>query len=628
MGLYRTLLIVGAASTWSCARSCPVSPQSTPAAADAAAPARTALASPRTGAARWVPRIAPAQLEAFRSKMIAPVTNNAGTAATTYLGHQRAGLLHGGARLLWENGALFPVDSADASSRGFDSVVSVPSGLGGGFIFSGDSGLAFADTFDGALRRLSDHRAKFALGPGAVLVFGADGDDSRSVFLSTKDGKALAGAPRDVGRLFTHRNGLTLATSVASSASDRSESPSWFTPDGEIWKELALGRVDVAVEDGDGLLVFAGGSGVDTRSLHLGRDGALTPVTLPKDDAFARRTAGQLAQLSPVTTTAPDDVFEGSLYDAGWAPTGRDDEWLTAQDRRVCTFHARTAERACSDATVGRAEDFCSAIDMGGAPFIGCFALGQRMSLFRVDLATRSAALERTIEVKNGFATHMGAVAGTYPVTQMVAASCDGDAKKGICVRDARGEWRSFPVPSASAKLRRQTVLPFPGELLLLSWTEAGRMVLESVGTSERRVFEPPETDRMQAELGLTPGDAGTGELSVVETGTLRTADGIRMFHGPSPFKETGRHESYALDVPLTKGKLLAVKRVSGVVAPAGLHALRLDDGKLWETHDAWATWTEVAPPPTGVPADLGGAMCDDRGCVVGAWARLGWDNH
>jgi hypothetical protein len=605
-----------------------VSTQPTVASPDRAVPVRTALPSPRTGAARWVVRIAPAQLEPYRTKMTAPVTNNAGTAATTYLGHQRAGLLHGGARFLWENGALFPVDTADASSPGFDSVVSVPSGLGGGFVFSGDTGLAFADSFEGTPRRLTFHRTTFAVGPRAVLVFGAEGDDSRSAFLSTKDGKALVGAPRDVGRLFAHRNGLTLATSPRSSAGDRSDDPSWFTPDGRVWKELALGRVDVAVEDGDGLLIFTGGPGQGSRSMHLGKDGSLTPVTLSDDDAFARRTAAQLAQLLPVGTTAPDDVFEGSLYDAGWVPSGRDDEWLTVQERRVCTFHTRTAERVCSDATVGRAEDFCSAIEMGGAPFIGCFVLGQRMSLFRVDLATGAATLERAIEVKNGFATHMGALSGTYPVTQMVTASCDGDAKKGVCVRDARGQWRSLPLvlPTRSARLRRQTLLPFPGELLLLSWTSIGQMVLESVGTSERRAFEPAETDRVQAELGLTLGDAGTGDLSVVETGTLRTADGIRLFHGPSPFKETGRNESYALDVPLTGSAPLTVKRVSGVIAPAGLHALRLDDGKLWETHDGWASWSEVAPPPTGVPADLGGAMCDDRGCVVGAWARLGWD--
>lgn len=69
----------------------------------------------------------------------------------------------------------------------------------------------------------------------------------------------------------------------------------------------------------------------------------------------------------------------------------------------------------------------------------------------------------------------------------------------------------------------------------------------------------------------------------------------------------------------------IAITPVTGVVAVAGPHALRLDSGKLYETDDGWTTWTEIEPPPTGAPPDLARAMCSPSGCVLGPWARIGW---
>jgi hypothetical protein len=525
-----------------------------------------------------------------------------------YLGHGRAGLLHDGRRFLWESGALAPVDAG--SAPGLDGVFAVPEGLGGGFVFSGDHGVAFADSFGGPLRRLTDHATRFAIAPQAVLVFGADGDSIRSVLLSTRDGTPLQGAPRDIERLFTNRNGLSLAISTASDKR-------WFSADGRTWRELALRDVMTAGEDGDGLLIFTQGA-----QFHLGRDGTLARLRLSEDDEFSRRTRAQLEQMMPPTAAGAEDVFEGELFDAGWAPTGRtEDEWFQVLGRHVCTFRTSTAERACSSPTVGREDEDCAATTMNGEPLVGCFVIGTRLSLLHVDLATGGTSLERTIEVKAGFASHVGTVPGVFPVTQMVTASCEGDARKGVCVRDARGSWRTFDEPPQGA-----TVLPFPGELVILSRSANGDVVLESSGTSVRRAFAAEVVSRADRVMGVGGADAGGHEASAVQLGVLRTATGIRQFFGPNPSLATTHAQSYWVDLSLVEPGAMEIRSVSGFVAQAGSHALRLADGKLWETSDGWSTWHEVAPPPTGVPADLGGAMCDDRGCAVGAWARLGWD--
>jgi hypothetical protein len=130
----------------------------------------------------------------------------------------------------------------------------------------------------------------------------------------------------------------------------------------------------------------------------------------------------------------------------------------------------------------------------------------------------------------------------------------------------------------------------------------------------------------MRTELGLVDPTTLKKMPPVVEAGILRTTDGIRTFEVPNPFDPITKAVSGYVDFPLNPTLPMTTTTVDGIVAVAGPHALRLSGGKLWETSDGWTTWTPVEPPPSGVPADLGGAMCSDAGCVLGSWARLGWD--
>lgn len=209
-----------------------------------------------------------------------------------------------------------------------------------------------------------------------------------------------------------------------------------------------------------------------------------------------------------------------------------------------------------------------------------------------------------------------------YPQTLMVAATCDGRADAGYCVRDATGAFHSFGAPPQGTN---GTLFIFPGEAIYAVSDATGAIELRRAGTSERVTFSAESMRPLNATLGLDPGSTNP-DLPFTTSGIVRLPTRIRMFHGPNPFKPAPPSPmNHALDLPLD-GTGPSIVSVPGVIATAGFHSLRLDGGKLYESADGWGTWHEVAPPATGVPADLDGAMCDERGCLFGPWARVGWE--
>jgi hypothetical protein len=577
------------------------------------APARdarrgSATAEPDSAAPRatWVPRIAPAVM-AYHAKhgtgMYGPVQNNFGTSATAYLGERRAGLLDDGRRFVFQNQKLVTVD-AEAARRRLERVTAIDPKLGGGFVFAGQDGLFFADAFDGALRQLSPTDQPFEIAPSSLFLGGA-------TLVATRDGKPIAGAPAGLEHVVSHPAGFAIARTSASAGPPKA----WFTTDGRAWRELRVGKFREAVADGDALLVLADGGAV-----RVARDGKVSAAGITDDEAGMRVLA---SQLQSGESQAVEDGFEGALIDAAFARTGRaDDEWFGIRHRRVVRVRARAHEvTPLGPEIAGAADGLCSASTLDGAPHVLCFKLGKRLDIHRVDLATGALTLEHSLVVKSGFARHIGSVNSMFPATLMVMATCDGDATTGaVCVRDDRGAWATFPAPDP-----KETMLAFPGELLLVSEQPDGSLELKRAGRPERHVFPPAEITAMRSALGVT-ATPGKGQMPpVVNAGYLRTAEGVRNFNVPNPFAPITKAVSYAVDLSLEGRSPPSVTSVEGVVAVAGMQGLRLANGKLWETNDGWKTWYEVEPPPTGAPRDLGGAMCFEAGCVVGPWARVGW---
>jgi hypothetical protein len=225
---------------------------------------------------------------------------------------------------------------------------------------------------------------------------------------------------------------------------------------------------------------------------------------------------------------------------------------------------------------------------------------------------------------QGGAANHIGST-DVYPQTLMITATCDGRADAGYCVRDAVGTYRTFDAPPQGMKGR---VFVFPGEVIYAIPEATGAVEMVRVGTGQRVTLSADAMKVVNATLHVDPAANSPRNMPFTTTGIVRLPSAVRMFHGPNPFEPAPASPmNHALDLPLD-GTAPRTFSVPGIIATAGRHALRLDGGKLYESADAWATWREVSPPPTGAPADLDGAMCDERGCLFGPWARVGWDRR
>jgi hypothetical protein len=547
-----------------------VAPLPTPV-APAPKPAKPSLVWP---VAHWVPRIAPASFEYGGSvDFYGPIRNNFGTKATVYLGNQRAGVIGEGGRAIWEAGKLGAIQD---KGRSLATVMAVDPSLGGGFVFTGDEGILWGATFDGPLKKLSGAPQAFngSVAPHAVLC--------GTWLVSTADALPIPTAPRDVTNVWAHgRLGFAIAATPTGA---------FVSSDGRKWKPLGM-EVRRAVEDGAELVAF----GMHNNdAVRVAADGKVVPLKLTDEERIA-------LELRITDRRTPDDAFEGWLLDGGWQPTGRSaDEWFVVKGREIAVTHTPSGVIQKVGTAAG---DSCAAITLE-RPLIICQA-GSRWTVSHVDLATGALDVEQSRPIKNG-GGHIILAPGVFPPAVMVDSDC-GSGADGWCVRDDVGAWHDVP------KATTGQILPFPGELLTLVVGANGAIELHGPGAAVH-VFAGAQMDRLKQDLD------GMGSA-----GAFRTGSGVDMAYVPDPTKPLVKHESTMVHVPLDPGQPLALSRVSGIVATAGAHALRLDGDKLYETNDGWATWYEVPPPPTGPLHDLAGAMCDVAGCRIGSWARLGW---
>ena len=112
-----------------------------------------------------------------------------------------------------------------------------------------------------------------------------------------------------------------------------------------------------------------------------------------------------------------------------------------------------------------------------------------------------------------------------------------------------------------------------------------------------------------------------------VVTGMLRTPAGLRVVYGPNPFRKlTAADRSYVIDLPLTGHAEPTLAAFEGTVAFAGWHALRRTESGIFESDDGCVTWHPISLPPDGVLPAFDRAMCRRDGCMLTAWARIGWD--
>jgi hypothetical protein len=151
-------------------------------------------------------------------------------------------------------------------------------------------------------------------------------------------------------------------------------------------------------------------------------------------------------------------------------------------------------------------------------------------------------------------------------------------------------------------------------------------MAGRSCPRSLRAACRDPSLRRPTREHDLVVFDARTGRVSSTRAGVFAAYARCYLVRG-------GRRAFVACESPGTM-KLLRIddltappveeRTLTGKMASVGRGALLItEDGGLRETLDGDETFHDVTPPPGG--ADPRTLSCEEGGCHVGPWLRLGW---
>lgn len=572
-------------------------------------PAATA-APRRASRARYSPRPSVDEVYSRRDlsgvlamRFYAPIRNNADVRKTVPLGAGSVGMVEGGQRFVVSGLAARAIDTGDAPLD-LQGVLQVPTSFGGGFLFFSHEAVFHAPDFDGALRRLGQKPVRaFVLTRDAAFLQLADGTTALEPFVA---GARPGSLPPGTSDLRTHPNGFQVAFTAAADTLH-------VSADGRSWRKVPFtgALADASYPDGDAIVVL-----MDRRvPYRVTADGRLRADTATSEPWLKVMAA----RVPPPPSTAPTG---GELWAHGWARSPRDEsEWFTIRAGQLLVTRGGELRRVGPPST---AAGTCWGETLGRTAIEACASLAARLEVFRLDLDTGARTLERAVQVTHGVATFVGANRDAYPKTVFIAASCDGDPSGGFCVRGADGTFRSF----TPAPWPRSTTWVFPDEVLYTRRQGDGGIDLARASTQEEVHF----TAAQMAPIGeVLSGPASAAPLTeglpFAFTGSLLRPRLLRHFHGPNPRRPLPPSpRSYALDFP-TDGRPPVLREVAGVVVSAGEHALRLDGNRLYESSDGWDTWVEIEPPPTGVPQNLAGAMCNEIGCLFGAWVRLGWND-
>ena len=560
-------------------------------------------------------------LKRRRALGVKPLDNN------VRLAPDSIGLLDRGHRYTSHNNQLAAADDSGAQGRlvGF---VQVPDGFGGGFVFYEEHTAYFAKTFAGSLVRLGDHpMSDFDIGPKCILI--RDGHGHGWLF-GLDDAKPIAKAPSDLEHLWTHPSGFMLGVS--------DKVPRVYFAQGPgSWRKLAIKQAVDGIVDDDDILV----SDAHDNVYRVRRDG--TVVAAKKDamsDAEARKRAAAIGAMGLTgsdeeaesdeeakKTEAPATPLtavptEAALLADGWSPSMRaEDEWFGVHQDRVYIARTRTGDIRALGPVLQSGEELCEGRVLSGRPLLVCMTLGTRLRVFRIDLDTGKRSLENEVNVTQGMARQIGNAQGYYPETVFITASCEGDARGDVCVRGSDGHYSTFKLPDSG------NPYIFPGEVIQAKQDGRGGLCLSRLSNGKVYAFDATAMQEVNTTLHWD-AEARSGKKfpTFIESGALLTRSSLRLFYIPNPFEPLPSSPvSYAIDLPLDGSGKVRLLQASGVVVAAGAHGLRLDAGKLYETNDGWMTWYEVASPPSGAPENLAGATCDDRGCLFGPWARIGW---
>jgi hypothetical protein len=503
--------------------------------------------------------------------------------------------------------------AGDVSDPPLQAAWRVPARLGGGFLFRAKGILYASESFDGLLRPVVSLPAEVAdvsFAPKAALVR-AESGERWMIDLTT--GKSVPIVPPGL---------LTVAA-------------------------LDDGRAVALSDDGRLLVTVDGGAGWTDATARL-----RSPATRVRADratvsqpesiwietqagALALLPGGRLADYDAVPAPDPAPVLRAKQ------PAWHGDD---APIRHALHFGASTREGAAlvvSGGDLAQVDLVSGAVDVVAAgrlpPDATCvatrtpddvlFTCGHTGGSFVV-----AHGLDRAPVIEHTFSD-----AGRFVVSDdgglLWIGSCDAPtpSRRTVCVRAPGGVWQQLELDAAGDAGSGTTYA-------VVRWVpgaDGGAIAVVSDVGGVANAWGM--VDARSGELHAWPADAVTPALRSAFQGNQpgrSPTDPDRLADRAWTFTPQGTLRGWA-----TLGGAIGAVEVSAVgslqtspftferIASAGPIALaRTREGRIWQTLDRGASWSEVAAPPATRPGGwLDPHACSLVGCDLGQWYRIGW---
>jgi hypothetical protein len=492
------------------------------------------------------------------------------------------------------------------------AVERVPPWLGGGFVFWGNKALFHSDAFDGVLTPIatlptSIHAVSF--GPKSMLVRCDNGE--RWAF-ELPSGKRAALEPQGVADVAALRDGRAIAftdTGAVMVSSDsgarwtdvtgqlRGKPEKVFVHEEALWLTDTTGRA-VRLEPGGRLSSFDKAPTVKPQELRP-RD-----PRWHSDESPVRKALRLGAPMDETTALVASD---GDIVRVNVA-TG---EIIAVSTGKLPPDASCEGVRTNDDVLM-----VC--VPKSGTPFVASHVLGDK-----------APVLETFPQAGQFFASDDGSLAFAGPCQRAKVS------RSVVCVRTQGGVWQELDLDNVGDA----------GTLEVSRWvprsdgTAIGFVVGANPGLVDARTGDvhpwtldalPPQVksslvqgavhptpSRYYGKMGYYPGASSDGHI--VDRGWSWTGAGLRGWLDNGVSVEV-QSDGTVVQSPFTFDR----------VAHSGAFALaRQKDGRVWQSTDRGAHWTEVAAPfltrASGQTYSNDPRSCSAMGCDLGSWYRLGW---
>lgn len=497
---------------------------------------------------------------------------------------RRGAILNGKRNVVDASDKLVVVDSGAVIDLG-RTPRRIPSALGGGWIFPGARRVSYAKTFDGPLVTIAQDINDMTLGFANDRVF------VQGTLYALSTGKPQPALVADTVQLFGLPTGQTAIR----------------TKNGDIHFSPATGKPFTKVASGIERIAYDGSTFVlqgQAGERRLALDGK---VTIPAASADAPRlvsTDNLMALDFPDVTKAPPQPPIPDQIVSPLSGVMADGTAIRVEDRDLLVYDGRRGVLSSTQKEAFAGHENCSVVRGGTPAFVGCND-HDGVSLFRIEAVDRPPELEKTF--RDVFSQELGYPAPTALLA--LARKCDGTLAPGVfCVRQEDGAWTETPPVDdpqhllASVPFVVNVVANKDGVPFAFGWQNGNGDLLVAGG-------------RAKTVCSIKKGDLPAWAQIGLRWQSVTSRDGNVRFLVPGnqpgvvTIDPNGKVDTHALD-----GRL-------GAMGARGL--LAGPNGKLTETLDAGQTWQDVAPPPGGT--DATSLQCEETGCLVGAWLRLGW---